>query len=156
MQGICRKCTTLILFPCQCRAPGGSFPFSNPLPNYPEFSRAKAAPAGAASPGRCRQLNSCGKCSKIHLTVFWEISNFQTDCICATLTPYFLRRQCFFASLIFIYLDWDPTPAVPGNCQQESNFLCLMSTQKFWEQFQRPRRNDTLVTTPREHYPVGS
>lgn len=34
-----------------------------------------------------------------------------------------------------------------------------MSLQKFWEagpeQFQRPRRKDTLVTTPRQHYPVG-
>lgn len=92
----------------QCRAPGGSLPFSNPLPNHSEFSRAKADPAGAASPRRCRQLSSCGKCSKIHLTAFWELSNFQPDCICATLTPFFLHRQRFSPLIVIIWIGIPP------------------------------------------------
>lgn len=66
--------------------------------------RAKADPTGATSHKRRRQLNSCGKCSKIHLTPLWELANFQPDCICATLTQFVLHRRRFSPSLIFIIM----------------------------------------------------
>lgn len=69
-----------------------------------QVSRAKADPTGATSHKRHRQLSSCGKCSKIHLTPLWELANFQPDCICATLTPFVLHRRRFSPSLIFIIM----------------------------------------------------
>lgn len=72
-------------------------------------------------------------CSKIHLTAFWELSSLQTDCICATLTPFFLHRQHFSPSLVLII--WIgigrvyPTPAVPGDSQQESKSTEILGSR---------------------------
>lgn len=56
----------------------------------------------------------------------------------------------FFTFSDIHYSDWDPTPAVPGDSQQESNFLPPVFTQKFWkarpERFRRPRTKNTFVT----------
>jgi len=117
-----------------------------PPPKPSRVSRARADPTGAASHKRCSRLSSCGKCSKICLRALWELSSLQPDCICAALTP----TQTTFCSFSDTrYSDWDPTPAVPGDSQQESPFLPPVSTQKFWkarpEQFQRPRTKNTFM-----------
>lgn len=103
-----------------------------------------------------QQLSSCGKCSKIHLTAFWELSSFQTDCICATFTPFFLHKQRFSPPLIFII--W--IRILPLQCLEIlSNFLHLMSAQKCWEvgaeQFQRLRSKDSPGTAPSSIFQGG-
>lgn len=63
--------------------------------------------------------------------------------------PILPTQTTFFSFSDIHYSDWDPTPAVPGDSQQESNFLPPVSTQKFWkarpEQFQRPGTKNTFV-----------